>query len=63
MTKRSAQTVFNETYHCIISYLKYHVSMFWYTKDGGTCGVTVIVRGNGHGDSSSNSRQCCLHFT
>ena len=27
------------------------------------CGVIVIVIGNGHGDTSSNPRQGCLHFT
>ena len=30
---------------------------------GGTRGVMVIVAGNGHGDTSSNSRQDWLHFT
>ena len=30
---------------------------------GGARGVMVIVEGNGHGDTSSNSRRDWLHFT
>ena len=33
------------------------------TVIGGACGVTVIVVGNGHGDTSSNPGQNWLHFT
>ena len=29
----------------------------------GARGVMVIVVGNGHGDTSSNPGQYCLHFT
>ena len=30
---------------------------------GGTCGVMVIIVGNGHGDTSSNPGLDWLHFT
>ena len=30
---------------------------------GGACGVMVIVVGNGHGDTSSNSGRDWLHFS
>ena len=32
-------------------------------SNGGAGGVMVIVVGNGHGDTSSNSRRDWLHFT
>ena len=36
-----------------------HINIFY----EGACGVMVIVVGNGHGDTSSNSGRDWLHFT
>ena len=35
----------------------------YFEKSRGTPVVMVFVIGNGHGDSSSNPRISCLHFT
>ena len=42
----------------ILNYLDYYNP-----SSGGPRGLTVIVVGNGYGDTSSNPGQGCLHFT
>ena len=40
------------------------LNLEWYNlRNGGACGVMVIVVGNEHGDTSSNPGRDWLHFT
>ena len=40
-----------------------HTHIYIYIYIGGARGVMVLVVGNGHGDTSSNSGRVWLHFT
>ena len=48
---------------CYQSQLVYLTVEHCLARKGGARGVTVIVRGNGHDDTSSNPGRNWLHFT